>query len=155
MSDRARHLLETADGQISELSALLSHTDDATLRNRCPARENLGDGTIAAVTQHTADTYLRIAQFLDGESQPKHTRAPGHDSPHGTSSAGRGELIERLAAGRSALEQLDRLTDEQLDSVPPVGQARFCDGQRTLEQVLASMLKHQNHQIDALRAAIA
>jgi hypothetical protein len=39
--------------------------------------------------------------------------------------------------------------------VPPADQARFCDGQRTLEQVLSRMLKHQSHQIDALRAAIA
>jgi hypothetical protein len=27
------------------------------------------------------------------------------------------------------------------------------DGQRTLEQVLASLLKHQSHQLDALNAA--
>jgi hypothetical protein len=46
------------------------------------------------------------------------------------------------------------LTDDQLDSVPPVGSFRFCDGQRTLEQVVASLLKHQGRQVDAMKAAV-
>jgi hypothetical protein len=29
---------------------------------------------------------------------------------------------------------------------------RFADGERTLEQILASLLKHQRHQVDALTA---
>jgi hypothetical protein len=32
---------------------------------------------------------------------------------------------------------------------------KFCDGQRTLEQILTSLLNHQSHQLDALRAALA
>ena len=43
----------------------------------------------------------------------------------------------------------------QLDAIPPDGSFRFCDGQRTLEQVLAGLLKHQAHQIEALRSALA
>lgn len=155
MSDRGHHLFDTADKQIAELEALLSTTGEAALRCLCSGRENLGDGTVAAVAQHTTDTYLRIAQFLHGNSQPAHTQAAGDDRAHSSQMASPSELIERLAAGRGALEQLTKLTDEQLDSVPPAGQARFCDGQRTLDHVLAGMLKHQSHQIDALRAAIA
>jgi hypothetical protein len=155
MNDRARQLVDTADRQICELEALLASTDEAALDAPCPGRENLGDGTVAGVAQHTTDTYLRIAGFLHGDSQPAHTPAAGEDTPHSTRTASPSELSEHLAAARGVLEQLANLTDEQLDRVPPADQARFCDGQRTLEQVLSRMLKHQSHQIDALRAAIA
>ncbi len=63
-------------------------------------------------------------------------------------------LLERLSAGRDALSLLAGLTDEQLDTVPSAGSFRFCDGQRTLEQVVTSLLKHQGHQIDAVKAAV-
>jgi hypothetical protein len=58
-------------------------------------------------------------------------------------------------APRATLGRLAELTDGQLDQVPPDGSFRFCDGQRTLEQVLASLLKHQAHHLDALRSAVA
>ena len=32
---------------------------------------------------------------------------------------------------------------------------RFCDGQRALEQVVTSLIKHQSHQVDAVKAALA
>jgi hypothetical protein len=31
---------------------------------------------------------------------------------------------------------------------------RFADGQRTLEQVVASLLEHQRHQVDSIAAAL-
>jgi hypothetical protein len=62
--------------------------------------------------------------------------------------------VEQLSASREALGRLLELTNGQLDATPPKDSFRFCDGQRTLEQVLTSLLKHQSHQIDALRAAI-
>jgi hypothetical protein len=43
----------------------------------------------------------------------------------------------------------------QLDTVPPASDMKFCDGQRTLEQVVTNLLNHQNHQLDALKTAIA
>ncbi|MBV8713036.1 MAG: hypothetical protein JOY56_14705 [Solirubrobacterales bacterium] len=43
---------------------------------------------------------------------------------------------------------------EQLDRVPAKDSFRFCDGERTLEQVLLGLLKHQDHQVQALRAAL-
>jgi hypothetical protein len=63
-------------------------------------------------------------------------------------------VLERLSAGRDALSPLADLTDEQLDTAPPTGIFRFCDGKRTLEQVVTSLLVHQGHQIDAMRAAV-
>ena len=61
-------------------------------------------------------------------------------------------MVEQLTASRATLGRIAELTDPQLDAIPPKDSFRFCDGQRTLEQVLASLLKHQAHQIDALRA---
>ena len=155
MSDRGSQLLKTGDRQITDLAALLSTADEATLHNPCPGREKLGDGTVAAVAIHVADTYLRIAGFVYGHSQRSHIAHGSHEDTHGAEHVDIPKLIQQLDAGRQALRPLADLTDKQLDAVPPAGQSRFCDGKRTTEEVLAAMLKHQSHQIDALRAAIA
>jgi hypothetical protein len=63
-------------------------------------------------------------------------------------------LLERLSTGREALSLLADLTDGQLDTVPPAGSFRFCDGQRTLGEVISGLLKHQRHQIDAVNSAL-
>ena len=180
MSERGTQLLETADGQISELIGLFSLRGEAALSLSCPGREKLGDGTVAALALHTADSYLRIAGFLQATSQmpvagpgrhrlPRLLRGRGH-TPRRHADGGHDEgahdgdytaenvdlprLGERLSAGRDALSLLAELTDEQLDAAPPTGSFRFCDGQRTLEQVVASLLNHQGRQIDAMRAAV-
>lgn len=154
MSDRATQLAETAGQQIAELANILSATNDLVLRSACPGREKLGDGTVAAVARHTADTYQLIASFARGGH-------PGHNQPHGRHGGDPtergvdlGALVERLAATRHAVNAIADLTDEELDTVPPAGAARFCDGQRTRAQVLTSMLNHQRHQVDAMQAAI-
>ncbi len=64
MSERATRLHQLADGQLSELTDLLSVRAEAALRLACPGREKLGDGTVAACASHTADNYVRIAAFL-------------------------------------------------------------------------------------------
>ncbi len=150
----------------------------------CPGREKLGDGTVAACALHTADRYQQIAGFLQATTQmPGAHAGAGQDShrisqsllardhaPGGPADSGQNEgthdgdytaenvdldgLLERLSAGRDVLSLLADLTDEQLDTVPPTGSFRFCDGQRTLEQVVASLLKHQAHQVDAMKAAL-
>ena len=155
MSDRASQLLETADNQISELTALLSGTDEAALRTPCPGREKLHDGTLAAAALHTADTYHRIAAFAGGEDPGADEPHPTHGHAQTTGATDREALLQRLASARHAVSAVDLLTNQQLDAVPPAGQARFCDGQRTLENVLTRMLKHQARQIDAIRAVIA
>jgi hypothetical protein len=185
MSERGIQLLDTADGQISELIGLLSAQGEAALSLPCPGREKLGDGTVAALASHTAGNYLRIAGFLQATDQtpgahaearhgrqriPRLLPARGH-APPGHAESGHNEgtpdveytakhvdfhgLLERLSAGRDALRLLADLTDEQLDTVPPTRSFRFCDGQRSLEQVVASLLNHQGHQIDAMEAAAA
>ena len=40
------------------------------------------------------------------------------------------------------------------DAIPPKDSFRFCDGERTLEQVLVALLKHQGHQVDAIETAV-
>lgn len=181
MSERGIQLHETADRQISELIDLLSARGEGALSLRCPGREKLGDGTVAAIAMHTADNYNRIAGFLQGNSHTRQedarsergrhripafmrARGHGHDMHDSQSSHDRAYaaenvnlegLLERLSAGQGALGLLAALTDQQLDVVPAASDMKFCDGQRTLEQILASLLNHQSHQIDALRAALA
>jgi hypothetical protein len=184
VSERGIQLRETADRQISELIGLFSAQREAALSLPCPGREKLGNGTVAALALHTADNYLRIAGFLQATSQmpgakagpgqgshriPRFLLARGH-RPRGHAESGHDEgthdgqyaaenvdlhgLLGRLSAGRDALSRLADLTDERLDTVPPTGSFRFCDGQRTLEQVVGRVLNHQGHQVDAMKAAI-
>ncbi len=182
MSQRGPELSASADGQIAELIDLLSALDRAALRRPCPGREKLGDGTIGAAAQHTADNYQRIADFVQtsdrmsaghgGHRIPRFLCALGHKpqddaNPDHAPGADRHEnrytaepidsdaVVEQLGAARDALGRLAELGDRQLDAIPPKDSFRFCDGQRTLQQVLAALLKHQAHQVEALKTAVA
>jgi hypothetical protein len=185
MTQRAERLMTAAATQVVECIDLVSATDDATLHRPCPGREKLGDGSIGAVAAHTADNYERIGTFVatsqretqrHGRQQPGRHRIPrvlggfGHRPPdHGQNeAAGHTEqdtytadtarstdITQQLTAAGENLERIGQLTDQQLDAVPPKGRFRFCDGQRSLEQVLAGLLKHQEQQLQALRAALA
>ncbi len=188
MTERGGQLHATADAQVAELIALLSTLDETALRLPCPAREKLGDGTIAAAVQHTTDNYQRIANFVQtsarmsggheptkngGHRIPRFLRALGHrpadhraasDAEHDPGSGHADQysadnidpaaLTRQLSRTRNSLGQVAELTDRQLDAIPPKDSFRFCDGRRTVEQVLASLLKHQRHHVDALTAAI-
>jgi hypothetical protein len=185
MTQRAHELAATADGQIGELIELLGRLDQAALRRTCPGRDNLGDGTIGAAARHTADNYQRIAAFVQtsdrmsaahqpvahgGHRTPRFLRAFGHgpqdhalqdhsDDQHETGYTANNieldALVEQLNASRHTLGRIAELTDSQLDASPPNDSFRFCDGQRTLAQVLAALLKHQAHQVEALETAVA
>jgi hypothetical protein len=183
MTERGQELHATADEQTAELIDLVSTLDEATLRLPCPGREKLGDGTVAACTQHTADNYQRSAALVEtsgrmsaahaptphgGHGIPRFLRVLGHGpADHGEHGPGAGQhgdsysadnidldaVVKQLTASRGTLGQVAELTDSQLDAIPPKNSFRFCDGQRTLEQVLAGLLKHQRHQVDALADA--
>ena len=164
MNERGTQLQDTANRQIDELIGLISTRDEAALRLPCPGREKLGDGTIAACAMHTADNYHRIASVLQGQSDGRHHRIGRFLHGHGDDEHRSGytaedidlpALLDRLSAGRAALGALANLTDRQLDTVPPASEMKFCDGQRTLEQVVTNLLNHQSHQLDALNAAIS
>lgn len=179
MTDRATRLLDEADAQLAQLTNVLTAAGETGLHAPCQGREKLGDGSVGAVTAHFADNYLRIAAFVRepareaGRPPVRRMRAAGllarHRPPAGhgpgihqrdmtelyaADKVSLSELLERLRAARAALRQLAELTDEQLDAVPPATEMRFADGQRTLEQVIAGLLKHQRHQCDAVLAAV-
>jgi len=184
MTERGKQLHATADGQIAELIGLMSTVDEASLPLPVPGREKLGDGTVAACAWHTADNYQRIAAFVQISDRmsgaheptqhrvqriPRFLRALGHGpTDHAGHGPGAGQhedeyaahnfdlgaVVEQLSASRGALGRIAQLTNSQLDAIPPKDSFRFCDGQRTIEQVLASLLKHQGHQVDALKGAI-
>jgi hypothetical protein len=149
MNDRGNQLQETANAQIFGLIGLISKQGEAALGLPCPGREKLGDGTVASCAMHTADNYHRIATFVD--SDRTHHRTETHPHEHGkrkrhldytAENIELHALIARLTTGRAALSALAELTDEQLDTVPPASDMKFCDGQRTLEQILTNLLNH-------------
>lgn len=148
MTERAQQLHAAAQQQIDELLDLASTLDDATLRRPCPGREKLGDGTVAASARHTADNYQRIAAFVfTGEHGQ-------HGDEYVAGNVDLRALLTQLSVTRRRFDHLSELTDTQLDAIPPKDSFRFCDGHRTLDQVLANLLKHQRHQLDALGAAV-
>jgi hypothetical protein len=155
MSLRAQRLFDTADRQAAELAERLAAAGPSALSRACPGREKLGDGTVAAVAAHTTERYVLIARFVHavdhGGDPPRDVHGRGYESSEIELDA----LLARLAAARDALAVIGELSDEQLEVVPPDGDMRFADGTRTLEQVLASLLKHQRHQVDALARAVS
>jgi hypothetical protein len=155
MTERGKRLHVTADAQIAELIDLLSTPDEAALRRPCPGREKLGDGTIGASARHTADNYQRIAAFVQASDRTSEGHAPTQHHAYTADNIEPGAVIAQLSASRDGLGRIAALTDHELDAIPPKDSFRFCDGQRTLEQVIAGVLKHQRHQLDALRAAAA
>ena len=184
MSERGSQLHAKADQQIGELLDLVSALDEDTSRRPCSGRDKLGDGTVAASARHSAENYQRIAAFLTTSQRTSVVHAPpepgGHRFPRALRSSSHGPadhaeygpgasphngpytadntnlaaVARELSSTRDAIERIAELTDRELDAVPPEGSFRFCDGRRTLEQVLAGLLKHQAHQLDALNAAV-
>jgi hypothetical protein len=145
MAARAEALHSKATEQLDTLIEFVSGLDDADLRRPCPGREKLGDGTVGTLVAHTATNYQRIAAFAVGaEVEARH----GHLATAGGGEAD--ELRDRLASARRDLSRIAELDDRQLDSIPPEGAFRFCDGNRSLEDVLTSLLTHQGHQVEAL-----
>jgi hypothetical protein len=132
-----------------DLIELLSLGVEATLSLPCPARAKLGDGTVAALALHTADTYHGIAGLLGGADT--HT----HGDAYRSEDTDLRSLLDRLSAAQAALAVLANLLDRQLDSVLPASDMRFCDGKRTLEQIVTSMLRHQAHNVEAVKSAVS
>jgi hypothetical protein len=156
MSLRAQQLQAAADRQIAELAEQLSTAGEQALARPCPGRARLGDGSVGTVAAHTIDNYHGTARFVSALRDGGEPHERGHDGEgHRASDIDLDVLLVRLAAARDALAAIGRLSDERLDAVPPPGEMKFADGDRTLEDVLASLLKHQRHQVDALVAALA
>jgi hypothetical protein len=175
MMVRTEALYSKATGQIDTLIDLASDLDDADLRRPCPGREKLGDGSVGTVVAHTVGNYQRIGAFLASPGEPTESApspAIGHRIPrfghllggwrrhrprdhgHGDLPAAGGadadELRRQLSTARTDMGRIAELDDRRLDSIPPDGAFRFCDGKRSLEQVLTGLLDHQGHQVEAL-----
>ena len=155
MSNRGTQLARMADRQISELTEILSRCGEAGLLLPCPGRERLGDGTVAACARHTTENYHRIAGLIRHDPITPNGSQHAHDTGPSVERISLPALLARLAAAREAVAELAGVGDDQLDSVPTAGTVRFANGATTLEQVIAAALKHQQHQLDALKAAVA
>lgn len=137
-SERGSRLQDIADLQIRELIELLSVGGEATLSLPCPARAKLGDGTVAALALHTADTYHRIAAFLGGAD--KHT----HGHAYRSEDTDLRSLLDRLSAAQAALAVLANLLDRQLDSVLLQGPRGHSDRRRRSRLIpLSGTLPHE------------
>jgi hypothetical protein len=104
----------------------------------------------------------RIPRFMRalGHRPPEHSdhgpgaAAGGHGKPYTAGSVDAAEILKQLTLSLGKLTQVNGLTNSQLNAVPPDGSFRFCDGKRTLQQVLASLLNHQAHQVQAIESAL-
>ena len=96
---------------------------------------------------------LRRRNLIRGEFPYTTTAGSTYDSGDYVRALDLDGVVGQLSASRDALRAMTELSDSQLDAIPPKDSFRFCDGQRTLEQVIASLLKHQGHQLDAVKAA--
>src|ERR1039458_8632903 len=82
MTERGKQLHATTDAQIAELIDLISTLDEAALRRPLPGREKLGDGTVGASAQHTADNYQRIAAFVPTSDRMSGAHGPAQHGSH-------------------------------------------------------------------------
>ncbi len=108
MPERAQRLHAIADGQIADLTGLISTLDEAVLRLPCPGRDKLGDGTVGVAVRHTADNYQRIAGFIQTSRRTSGTREPragGHLTPP--------QPVR--GSGEAWLRHLERFEHEQFD----------------------------------------
>jgi hypothetical protein len=144
MSDRASALRDEAAQQLGALVEIAA-AGPSVLHRPCPGREQLGDGTVGSVITHVADVYVQVAGFATAGTPVLRQ----HQGPHHPHAAGT-PVDERMKAARAAVGQLGLLTDAQLDAVPAEGSMRFCDGRRTLEDVMAGVIRHQRHHVDAV-----
>jgi hypothetical protein len=156
MSTRAQRLLEESTQQIDTLADSLARAGAAALARPCPGRGKLGDGTVGAVATHTTDNYHHVARFLRATARAGAShRTSAHGAGYSAVDIDLGDLLDRLVAAKHALAVLAELDDRALDTAPPAGDTKFADGVRTLEQIVASTLKHQRYQVDAVAAALA
>jgi hypothetical protein len=93
----------------------------------CRGREKLGDGTVAALALHTADSYVRIAGFLQATIQMLAARPSGHAS-HGFLASAATDRLGTPKAGHDEGTHDGDYTAENVD-VPslletPVGWTR-------------------------------
>lgn len=156
MSLRAQRLHEVAESQVAQLAELLAGLGDAGLGRPCPGRARLGDGSVAAVALLATGSYEQIGEFVTAARTgiaPRQTDR--HRELHSATAMTVDALVARLHAAREALTPIAQLSDDELDSVPDAGEMKFADGTRTFEQIIASLLRHQRHQVDALAAAAA
>ena len=124
--------------KMRDLIELLSVGVEATLSLPCPARAKLGDGTVAALALHTADTYHRIAGLLGGADT--HT----HGDAYRSEDTDLRSLLERLSAAQAALAVLADLPDRQLDSVLLQGPRGHSDRRRRSRLIpLSGTLPHE------------
>ena len=167
MSERGTRLMAKADSQLSEMIEFFGTLNEVDLHKPYPdeSTEDSAGDTVGAVAAHMAQGYHFLGKFLQADGYVPgspatgnrkgcgHRYRPGHGRTFPP--AALPAVVDRLTAGKAPIGLLADLTDEQLDSVPPVGSSRFSDGSRTLEQVIDEVIAHQAAHLATLKRAVA
>lgn len=158
MSVRGTELMTKAGRQLEEISEFVESLHDEDLRRPCQDESGHGSGDVGAAIMHVVEGYQRLGQFLRSTGyvpgSPDTGRIHGDGHGHAQRPETVAELRDRLMGGRVQLDLMRQLTDDQLDSVPArVNQ--FADGNRTLGQVIETVLAHQAADVVTLRRAVA
>jgi hypothetical protein len=172
VGDRGSKLAVEAEQQISMTVEFLSGLSEDDLHIICP--DDRGGSTIGSVAVHTGKGYNQAVRFLmalgimlnDPTATPTsqseayrmmHGGGGGHghdhDHHHDDHVHDISPTIAQLKAdGRTASDVLSKLSDEQLDLVPPaIG--TMSDGRKSLADVVAGTVEHQLAHLNRMRQA--
>jgi hypothetical protein len=175
VTERSRQLAAKAERQLSGTVEFLTGLADSDLQ--APCDDEQGGGTVGSLATHLtqgynqASTFLRLRKFaaMHGNGSGGGISAAlgtghgmfgghGHAFAHAHSAQDTLSLEDMIARlkrdGKSVIEMLEALNDEELSSVPPaIG--NIADGHKTLGQVTNDIIDHQAVHLENLKKAIA
>lgn len=157
MSDRGTELMAKVLEQLDQASALLAGSDESALHRPYVDRE--GDhsaNSVGSAALHFIEGYQKIGRLLKGAGYVSASLAEGAPQPHGHGKhhdPDMSDVVKGLDAAKIRLTLLADLSDEQLDSVPSV-RNQWADGERTLLQVLDTIIDHQAGHLASLQDAL-
>jgi len=143
--------------QLDQARAMLASADDADLHRPYVDRE--GDhsaNSVGTAALHFVEGYQKIGRLLKGAGYVSSSFSDSTTQPHGHGRHNEAELsdvVKGLDAAKVRLTLLADLTDEQLDSVPGI-RNQWADGERTLLDVLDTIIDHQAGHLASLGDAL-
>lgn len=152
-----------ADGSVGAVAAHVARSyeaiGDLVARRAARSARAGSESGDPALDVAPGATSARASSYQGGPEQhvvPQSVQAGS--ALHAAPEAGEGQdsaaLVRGLARARDALAGVANLDDRALDAVPAATEMRFCDGSRTLEEVLSALLKHQSHSVEAIASAL-
>jgi hypothetical protein len=156
VSPRSDSLADRIETRSRELTSFLTGLGEADLR---APTEDPGGRSAGEVVAHLGEGYHEVLAWLGRAAQDPSgaaDTAPAGDGHHDHGGpVDVPAVVHELEHGGVRWAALVRgFTDGQLDRVPPATPG-YTDGQRTLEQIVTSMLEHQEAHLNSIRRAVA